>query len=204
MSQRVFWGIDQSSWVALASVVAAAVSVVNLGLGVILTVFNRKYLLANRELVEAGKAQAAAAMRQADSSVSTAEVLQTQSQEASSFRRAAFTAAMVEVDLNLSRYIEIVNNLALSWKDEHCRLLPQNWELCREFVSHESPEFLAEMVGLEKSLQEEALEVEGVLRQPVSYWLSTKNKRTEIAARLATSRKRTQKFADTVLKSSVR
>ena len=195
-----FLGKSANEWEAIAATVSAVASLFSTVIVTAVAIFTFKYMRSTKELVVASKQQSEASIRQADASIKTLELMNTERRETDSFQRAVFIHSVESVAAALAQYSNVIGSSAKPWHVPDCWLLPPEWDTCRAFVGRNAPEVLEEMQELERNLTELSAAIQGFIRAPDSLWLSTVQRRMETSSRLASLQNRLNAFSRGILK----
>jgi len=204
LQDLAFLGRSAVEWggvAAIAATIAALASVVSTVIVAIVAKFTFEYMRSTKELVEAARSKYDAAIRQADASIKTLELMNIERLETESFQRAIFVYSVEGMGSALGRYVGVINSPAHPWHEKDCLLFPPDWDTCRAFISRKAPNLLDEMQEIEKDLNEASCAIQGFIRAPDSQWLSSIQNRQRTALRLATIQNRLSVFRRNVLKT---
>jgi hypothetical protein len=197
MQEHTFWGLTDTGWSALGTVVASIASIVNCGIVVFLAIFTFKYMKSTQAIERISKDQRDASLRQADA----AELLSLERKETASYQRAVFAHSITSLSDSLRTYLGDVQSDAKPFHVPDCWFLPEEWDICRRFVSRTAPNLMERMQGLEEELASASSGTQGVIRAPDSQWLSTVQRRRDLANSLESLRQTVERFAMDTLES---
>jgi hypothetical protein len=199
MQEHMAFGITTDSWQsvsAIATAIAAAASLISTIVVAIVAKFTFEYMKSTRELVSAAKLQTEASIRQADASLKTLELMNRERLATDSYQHAVFTYTNDQLCAEINRYIAIISLSAKPWRLGDCYLIPDDWPICREYVSKHCPDKLIEMQKIEDALIRFATVIQGYIKAPDSQWLSTKVRRDETVIKLLALQKQLQIFSN--------
>jgi hypothetical protein len=184
----------------IATAFAAAASVASTVIVAFVAKFTFEYMKSTKELVSAAQSQSDASVRQAEASIKTLELMRIERIETDSFQRAVFAHSTDEIVAALNRYCLVVGSSTKPWNERDCELFPNEWDICRSFVSRKAPHLLGEMQFIEKELNEACNQIQSFIRAPDSLWLSTVQRRITTTSYLSSLQRRISKFQQNALK----
>lgn len=185
-------------WLTINSVAAFATAV-NGVVVIVLAVLNYRYLKSAQVMAKAAEEQSEAARQQASAAARTLDILLLERRDTDTYQRAVFQSECRDLAGELRRLESVVSLSAKPFRERDCYLMPTQWDICRAYITRQSPDLLSAMLALETNLPNDSAAVMGVIRAPDSQWIATVQRRSDLAIRLRNRREEVEKFQGDVL-----
>ena len=116
--------------------------------------------------MDAANLQAEASAKQADAASKTLELLLEERRMSDSYQRVVFQHEFAELSKKLNHYVRFIRAGVKNHEPEKCFLLPQQWDICIEYVSRHIPNKLTEFQQLAEELKRLSAGIEGIRMTP--------------------------------------
>jgi len=152
-------GFAKINWITVADLAAGIAAVVNAVVVIILAWLNAR-------LVKSSEIASKAAVESARASNQSVEDVLLERRETFSFQKATFHQQTYLLMTEINNWINVLRNNLIASRHQ-CSLLPDKWEVCREFVARVSPETSLKLHVLEAQISTLEAEIESYVRNPM-------------------------------------